>query len=101
MALLLAIARNDVAGYVDALFTVYIILIFIRILLSWIPRIPYNPTVSAMIGFVAEVTDPYLNVFRRIMRPIGAGGVAIDLSPVLAMIVLFFLQSLIVGAING
>ena len=37
---LLAITRVDVADYVGAIFTVYFILIFIRILLSWIPRMP-------------------------------------------------------------
>ena len=40
MSVVLAISRSDVASYVDALFLVYIILIFVRILLSWIPRIP-------------------------------------------------------------
>ena len=41
-----AIDRNDIADYVDALFLVYLILIFVRILLSWIPRIPYNPVLQ-------------------------------------------------------
>ena len=40
MSILLAITRNDVADYVSAIFLVYFILIFIRILLSWIPRMP-------------------------------------------------------------
>ena len=43
-----AIGRADIADYVDALFLVYLILIFVRILLSWIPRIPYNPILSAV-----------------------------------------------------
>ena len=45
---LAAIDRADIADYVDALFLVYMILIFVRILLSWIPRIPYNPVLSAV-----------------------------------------------------
>ena len=44
---LAAIGRAEIADYVDALFLVYLILIFVRILLSWIPRIPYNPILSA------------------------------------------------------
>jgi hypothetical protein len=40
VSFLLAITRDDVADYVSALFLVYFILIFIRILLSWIPRTP-------------------------------------------------------------
>ena len=100
MSFLLAISRSDIAGYVDALFLVYIILIFVRILLSWIPRIPYNPTLSAIINFIHEVTDPYLNVFRRILPPVGGGGFALDLSPIIAIFVLFIVRAIVVGAID-
>jgi YggT family protein len=100
MSIVLAITRSDVASYVDALFLVYIILIFVRILLSWIPRIPYNPTLSAIINFIHEVTDPYLNVFRRILPPIGGGGFALDLSPIIAIFVLFIVRAIVVGAID-
>jgi len=100
MSVLLAISRSDIADYVYALFLVYIILIFIRILLSWIPRIPYNPTLSAVVNFVHEVTDPYLNLFRRILPPVGGGGFALDLSPIIGIIVLFIVRALVVGAIR-
>jgi YggT family protein len=96
----LALDRADVASYVDALFLVYIILIFVRILLSWIPRIPYNPTLSAVINFIHEVTDPYLNLFRRILPPVGGGGFALDLSPIIAIFVLFIVRAIVVGAID-
>ena len=95
-----AISRNDIADYVNALFLVYIILIFVRILLSWIPRIPYNPILSAAIGFVNDVTNPYLGLFRRILPPVGGGGFALDLSPIVGTIVLFIAQAIIVGAIR-
>lgn len=97
---LLAISREDVAGYVNALFLVYIILIFIRVLLSWIPRMPYNPTLRAVVDFVHEVTDPYLNIFRRILPPIGGRGMALDLSPILAIILLLIAQGVVVGLID-
>jgi YggT family protein len=100
MSLVLAISRSDIASYVDALFLVYIILIFVRILLSWIPRIPYNPTLSAIINFIHEVTDPYLNLFRRILPPVGGGGFALDLSPIIAIFVLLILRAIVVGAIQ-
>jgi YggT family protein len=99
--LTLAITREDVATYVNAVFIVYIILIFIRVLLSFVPRIPYNLTLRAVVGFVHETTDPYLNLFRRFLPPVGGGGFALDLSPVIGIIVLFLLQSIIVGAIHG
>ena len=100
MSLVLAITRTDIASYVDALFLVYIILIFVRILLSWIPRIPYNPTLSTIINFIHEVTDPYLNLFRRILPPVGGGGFALDLSPIIAIFVLFIVRAIVVGAID-
>jgi YggT family protein len=95
-----AIDRADVADYVEALFLVYIILIFVRILLSWIPRMPYNPVLSSVVNFVHEVTDPYLNVFRRILPPVGGGGFAFDLSPIVAIIVLYIVRAIVVGAIR-
>ena len=97
---LLALTRTDVAGYVNALFLVYIILIFIRVLLSWIPRMPYHRWLAAIVEFVHQVTDPYLNVFRRFLPPLGGGGMAIDISPIIAIIVLLVAQAVVVGAID-
>jgi YggT family protein len=96
----IADTQNTIADYVEALFFVYIILIFIRILLSWVPRIPYNRPLRGAVRFVEEVTDPYLNLFRRVIPPVGGGGFALDLSPMLAMIVLFILEVIVVGAIR-
>jgi YggT family protein len=96
-----AIGRDTVADYVQAVFIVYFILIFIRILISWVPRMPYNRALHAVLGFVEEVTDPYLNFFRRFIPPIGGGGFALDLSPMLAMILLYFVGWIVVGAIRG
>ena len=50
MSLWLAVTRNDIADYVNTLVLVYLVLIFIRIILSWIPRVPYNRFLN---GFVA------------------------------------------------
>ena len=96
---LLAITRDDVADYVDTLILVYLILIFIRIVLTWIPRIPYNPVLSAVIKFVTDVTDPYLNLFRRILPPVRLGPGAIDLSPIVATFVLIIVRGILVGLI--
>src|SRR5262249_16231790 len=96
-----AIGRSQIYDYVSALFTVYIILIFIRVLLTWIPRMPYNPYLRACVSFVERTTDPYLNLFRAILKPIGFGGMSLDLSPIIAIIVLIVLQSLVLSAILG
>lgn len=103
LGLLLPVAdtRDKIATYVGAVFFVYIVLIIIRVLLTWIPRMPYNRTVRAVVGFIEEVTDPYLNVFRRFLPPIGGGALALDLSPIIAIILLFIARTLIVGLIAG
>ena len=97
----LALTRSDVADYVSALFLVYIVLILIRVLMSWIPRVPYNRVLRACLDFVTETTDPYINLFRRILPPIGGGGFALDLSPMIAIIVLFVLRAIVVSLISG
>ncbi len=93
--------RGAIADYVGALFLVYLVLIIIRVLLTWVPRIPYNRWLRAAVGFVEEVTDPYLNLFRRFLPPIGGGGFALDLSPILAIILLIIVQRVVVSLIAG
>jgi uncharacterized protein YggT (Ycf19 family) len=101
-AIVLALTRGDMADYVSALFLVYIILIFLNILISWIPRMPtYNRWLRAALDFVTETTNPYLNLFRRFIPPLGGGGFALDLSPIIGVIVLFVAQALVVGLIEG
>jgi YggT family protein len=97
----LAISRGDVADYVETLAIVYIVLIFVRILMSWIPRMPYNRYLAAFLQFVSDVTDPYLNLFRRFMPMVRLGPGALDLSPIVATIVLILVSSLVAGAIRG
>ena len=92
-----AIGRAEIADYVSALFLVYLILIFARIVLSFIPRMPYNRTLRTVVGFIHEVTDPYLNLFRRIIPPVGP----LDLSPILAIFLLYIVEAIVVGLIEG
>lgn len=103
-ALLTALSRNDVAQYVDSLFLVYIILIFARIVLSWVVAfrgsLPYNRALRAVTDFIESVVDPYLNLFRRLLPPIGGSRMALDLSPIIGVIVLLILQGIVVGLIN-
>ena len=98
---LAAIDRNDVAGYVSTLITVYVVLIFIRIVMTWLPRIPYNPVLNAVLGFVRDVTDPYLNIFRRILPPVRLGPAALDLSPMIGIFLLLIAQGLVIALIAG
>ncbi|HWF71993.1 MAG TPA: YggT family protein [Solirubrobacteraceae bacterium] len=98
---LAAAARVDIANYVSGLFTVYIVILFIYILLNIMfslgVRPPYSRVSDAILGFLRDVSEPYLRVFRRFIPAIGQ----IDLSPMLAIIVLYFVRSLLVSAIQG
>ncbi|NLT05890.1 MAG: YggT family protein [Solirubrobacterales bacterium] len=101
---LLAIDRGDVADYLTTLIYVYAILIIVRIVLSWVQQVrplPYNRVLSAAVGFVNDVTDPYLNVFRRFLPPLRIGPGALDLSPTIGLLVLFVLGGIVAGLIRG
>ncbi len=97
----LALARADIADYVNALFIVYIILVFANVLISYLPRVPYSRPLRMVLDFVTETTNPYLNLFRRFLPPVGGGGFALDLSPIIGVFVLLLLQALLVGLIAG
>jgi YggT family protein len=96
-----AVTRDDIADYVSTLALVYLVLIFIRIIMSWIPRIPYNRGLAAVLNFVTDVTDPYLNLFRRFLPPVRIGPGALDLSPIVATFVLIIVSSIVAAAIRG
>ena len=99
--LALATTRSDIASYVSALFEVYIVLIFVYILLNLLfsfgMRTPYSRWTDVLLNFLRDVSEPYLRLFRRFIPPLGA----IDLSPMVAIIVLYFVRSLLVSVIQG
>jgi YggT family protein len=101
VSLFVAVTREDVADYVNTLVLVYLVLIFIRIIMSWLPRIPYNRFLDMALNFVRDVTDPYLNLFRRFMPPVRMGAGALDLSPIVATFLLIIVGSLVANAIRG
>ncbi|MGB3491829.1 MAG: YggT family protein [Elainellaceae cyanobacterium] len=68
--------------------SLYLILLFIRVLLTWIPSINWmNQPFAAL----SQITDPYLNLFRSIIPPIGG----FDLSPILAFLALQLVSGLL------
>jgi YggT family protein len=77
---------NSLANFLD----IYLLLIFVRILLTWFPTIEWMNQVA---GFLSPITDPYLNIFRSFIPPIGG----LDLSPLLAIIVLRLIAGLFGG----
>lgn len=79
---------------VNGIFNMFYVLIILRIFMSWIPNIDWE---QQPIKFVREITDAYLDVFRRFVPPLGG----LDFSPIIAIIVLQILQGLITGAIGN
>lgn len=96
-----AVTRYDIANYVSTLFEVYIILIFAYILLNLLfsfgVRLPYSRWSDALLNFLRDVCEPYLRIFRRFIPPIGM----FDLTPMIAIIVLYFVRTIVVNAITG
>lgn len=96
-----AITRVDVANYFNTLITVYIVLIFIRIVMSYFRSIPYYRALDVFLRFVTEVTDPWLNLFRRFIPPVRMGPAALDLTPMIAVFVLILLGRVVTNLIAG
>jgi YggT family protein len=94
--------RHDVAGFVDALITVYVIIILIYIVVNFLfafgLRPGYYRWLDAVLDFLRDVSEPYLRLFRRFIPPIGP----IDISPIVALLVLQIVgRSIIVPLIDG
>ena len=72
--------------------SIYLVLLIVRVLLSWFPNVDWsNPAFSAL----SQITDPYLNLFRSVIPPLGG----IDFSAILAFIVLQVVQSALNSAV--
>ncbi len=87
---LLGDAADSVQSFVDVFITVYILLILAYVLTSWI-RLPYSLWLNRIQRFLYDVCEPYLRLFRRIIPPLGP----LDLSPMVAIIVLFVVRELV------
>ena len=99
--LVLATVRGEIADFLSALLTVYTIIIFgyivISLLLSIGLRPGYSRAFDSVFGFLRDVSGPYLRIFRRFIPPLGP----IDITPIVAILVLQIVGGLIVGIIRG
>jgi YggT family protein len=80
------------ADVLNILLTVYMWIIVIRAVISWVNPDPHNPIVN----FLYRATEPVLSYVRRIIPPISG----IDLSPILVLLVIVFLNRFLVGLIS-
>jgi YggT family protein len=93
-------AREQIADFLSALITVYVIIIIAWIVVSFVfalgARVPYARPINAVLDFLRDVSAPYLRIFRRLPLRIGP----LDLSPIVAIIVLRIVGGIVVSAID-
>ena len=93
--------RANIADFVAALVLVYTICIVGWVVLSLIfslgVRVPYNRFASGVMDFLRDVSNPYLNLFRRLPLQVGP----LDLTPMVAIILLQIVGGIVVGLIRG
>jgi YggT family protein len=90
-------AQSAFTQVLCVLLSVYWIILLTRIILSWAIslgwRPPYSGPLRTILDLINAVTDPVLRPLRALMPPIRAGGVGLDLSPLIAFVILFVLRS--------
>jgi YggT family protein len=89
-SILLSDAASSADRFIYIFIWVYVLLIFIYVLSTWV-RLPYSPWLRRIQDFLRDVCEPYLRLFRRILPSFGP----LDLSPVVAVIVLFVIQKVV------
>ena len=96
-----ASARSQIADFVSALFRVYSLCIIGWVVVSFVfslgARVPYNRFVNAILDFLRDVSEPFLRIFRRLGLQIGP----LDLSPMVAILVLQIVGGIIVNLVRG
>ncbi len=76
---------GTIFGVLSYTLRIYSFLLLIRVLLTWFPSIDWN---NGILSALCSITDPYLNIFRGVIPPIGG----FDISSILAFLLLNFLQ---------
>jgi YggT family protein len=93
-------AVSTAQNFAGVLFYVYLLCVFAYIITSWIP-LPYNVWLNRVQRFLYDVVDPYLRLFRRFLPQLSVGGLGLDLSPIVAIIVLYAVYAIVVRLIGS
>jgi YggT family protein len=93
--LLMADAISSIQNFVNVFISVYVLIIFAYIILSWV-RLPYSPWLNRIQRFLYDVCEPYLRIFRRLLPSFGA----FDFSPIVAVLALLLLDRVINSILN-
>lgn len=81
-------------GLICQLLTLYVFIIFGRILLSWFPLAP-NGAMATIYSFLFRITEPVLGPVRRLVPFVRLGGAALDLSPIIVLFGISFLSRIV------
>ena len=81
---------SEIFAVLGQTLSIYSFILIIRILLTWFPGIDWS---NGILSALTSITDPYLNIFRGIIPPIGG----FDISSILAFLLLSFLQGRLYG----
>lgn len=84
---------------IDVIFQLLYIFILVRIILSWIP-VPVNHITRPILNFIYDVTEPILKLVRNVIPPIMIGGMGLDLSPLIAILLLRIIH-MVISAVLG
>jgi YggT family protein len=100
--MVLASTRTDIADFLSTVIYIYSLVIIVYIITNLLfaagLRPPYSRTGDAILGFLRDVSEPYLRIFRRVMPSFGG----FDFSPILAIFALAIINSVVVrGIIHG
>jgi len=89
-------AENALLNILCVLLTVYTILLFVRVIISWATmfgfRPPYSGPLRTILDLLEDVTEPVLRPLRALIPPIRAGGVGLDRSIIIAFVILAVLR---------
>jgi YggT family protein len=101
MAVVVASARTEIAGFLESLIFVYVLIIIGYIITSLVfsfgVRVPYSRPVNAVLEFFRDVAEPWLRIFRRLPLRIGP----LDLTPIVAILALQIGGNIIVALVRG
>jgi YggT family protein len=75
------------------LLTAFWIILFARIILSWVPAPAYSGWFSRVYSLIYNLTEPVMRPFRNILPPVRFGGMALDLSPIILFIILAIVRT--------
>ncbi len=85
---------STILGFIVLLVNIYIFLIVARAVLSWFPLRSGTP-IYTLYTYIYDVTEPYLRLFRRILPPVRMGNAALDLSPIIGLVLLIVLEQVL------